>query len=100
MDTRPLSVAVDGIRRTIPSQSRVTLKPGESIHLEPGVIHSFWGEGGMLIDGVHYTASGGGSSVCHDFNDNFFLSGAPRFPGIEEDVPRDFYLGQEYPRCR
>ena len=100
MDTRPLSIAVDGVRRTIPSQSRVTLKPGESIHLEPGVIHSFWGEGGMLIDGVHYTASGDVSSVCDVFNDYFFLNGAPRFPGIEEDVPRDFYLCQEYPRCR
>ena len=100
MDTRPLSIAIDGIRRTIPLQSRVTLEPGESIHLEPGVIHSFWGEGGMPIDGVHYTASGEVSSVCDDFNDNFFLNGAPRFPGIEEDAPRDFYLCQEYPRCR
>lgn len=100
MDTRPLEIAVDGIRRTIPSQTRVVLKPGESIHLEPGVIHSFWGEKGIRIDGVCYNASGEVSSVCDDFNDNFFLNGAPRFPGIEEDVARDFYLCQEYPAAR
>ena len=45
------------------------------------------------------TASGEVSSVCDDFNDNLFLNGAPRFPGIEEDVARDFYLCQEYPRA-
>ena len=86
MDTRPLSIAIDGVRRTIQSQTRVVLKPGQSIHLEPGVIHSFWGEHGIKIDGVNYTASGEVSSVCNDFNDNFFLNGAPRFPGIVEDV--------------
>ena len=37
--------------------------------------------------------------MCNDFNDNFFLNGAPRFPGIAEDVPRDFYLCQEYPKA-
>ena len=97
IDTRPLEISIDGIRKTIPSQTKVTLKPGESIHLEPGVIHSFWGEKGIEIDGVHYGASGEVSSVCDDFNDNFFLNGAPRFPGIEEDEPRDVFLCQEYP---
>ena len=97
-DDRPLSIAIDGIRRTIPSHTKVVLKPGESIHLEPGVIHSFWGEGGYLIDGVHYTASGEVSFACNDFNDNFFLNGAPRFPGIEEDVAPEIILCQEYPR--
>lgn len=97
--TRPLSIAIDGIRRTIPSQTRVVLKPGESIHLEPGVIHSFWGEKGILIDGVRYTVSGEVSTVCDDFSDNFFLEDAARFPGIEEDTPRDFFLCHEYPRA-
>lgn len=97
-DTRPLSIAIDGVRRTIPSQTKVVLKPGESIHLEPGTIHSFWGEKGILIDGVHYTASGEVSSVCDDFSDNFFLNGAPRFPTIAEDAPRDVFLCHEYPK--
>ena len=100
MDTKPLTLAIDGVRRTVPSQTRITLNPGESIHLEPGVIHSFWGEKGIKIDGVNYTASGEVSSVCDDFNDNFFLNGAPRFPGIDEDVERDFYLCQEYPQAK
>ncbi|MBP5638441.1 MAG: D-lyxose/D-mannose family sugar isomerase [Victivallales bacterium] len=99
MDTKPLEISIDGVRRTIQSQTKVILKPGESIHLEPGVIHSFWGEKGILINGVYYGASGEVSSVCDDFNDNFFLNGAPRFPGIEEDVERDCFLCQEYPKA-
>ena len=98
-DTRPLEIAIDGVARTVRSGGRVSLRPGESIHLEPGVIHSFWGEGGdgIVIDGVRYGASGEVSSVCDDVNDNFFLNRAPRFPEIEEDAPRNRYLCQEYP---
>lgn len=99
MDSRPLSIAIDGLRRTIKSPSKVVLKPGESIQLEPGVIHSFWGEKGILIDGVRYTASGEVSSVCDDLHDNFFLVDAQRFPGIVEDTPRAFYLCHEYPQA-
>ena len=55
-------------------------------------------EKGILIDGVHYTASGEVSSVCDDFNDNFFLNGAPRFPKIAEDAPKDVFLCHEYPK--
>ena len=99
-DTRAFEISIDGVRRSFPKPTRVVLKPGQSICLEPGIVHSFWGEGGYLIDGVHYTASGEVSFVCNDFNDNFFLNGAPRFPGIDEDVPRDFYLCQEYPAAK
>lgn len=101
-DTRPLEVAIDGVARTVRSGDRVSLRPGESIHLEPGVIHSFRGEGGdgIVIDGVRYGASGEVSSVCDDVNDNFFLNRAPRFPEIEEDAPRSHYLCQEYPQSQ
>ena len=99
-DDRPFTIPIDGIRKSFKGPTRVVLNPGQSIQLEPGIVHSFWGEGGYLIDGVHYTASGEVSCVCNDFNDNFFLNGAPRFPGIDEDVPRDFYLCQEYPAAQ
>lgn len=98
-DDKPLKIAVDGISQTIPSKSRVMLKPGESIQLAPGMIHSFWGDGGngIMIDGVRYGASGEVSTVCDDINDNFFLNRAPRFSEIEEDVSRQYCLCREYP---
>ena len=94
-----LCVAVDGVARTIPSGSRVKLNPGESICLPPRTIHQFWGEGGdgWVIDGVKYGVSGEVSSVCDDRSDNVFLHGGSRFPGIDEDEPRRYYLCQEYP---
>lgn len=99
-DNGPFDIVIDGVRRHFNKPTRVKLDPGQSICLTPGTVHSFWGEGGFLIDGVHYTASGEVSCICNDFNDNFFLNGAPRFPGIDEDVPRDFYLCQEYPAAK
>ena len=94
-----LTVAVDGISRTIPSGSRVRLKPGESICLVPGTIHQFWGEGpdGILIDGERYGVSGEVSSVCDDISDNVFIHGGNRFPGIDEDEEKICYLCNEYP---
>ena len=94
-----LTVAVDGISRTIPSGSRVRLKPGESICLVPGTIHQFWGEGpdGILIDGERYGVSGEVSSVCDDISDNLFIHGGNRFPGIDEDEEKICYLCNEYP---
>ncbi len=94
-----LQVAVDGVSRTIDSGSRVALKPGQSICLAPRTIHQFWGEGGdgIVIDGVRYGVSGEVSSVCDDRTDNVFIHGASRFPGIDEDEPRRYYLCQEYP---
>ncbi len=94
----PLTLAVDGIARTIESGSRVKLKPGESICLPPGTIHQFWGENGdVVIDGVRYCVSGEVSSVCDDRSDNAFLQPASRFPGIDEDESPRHLLCSEYP---
>ncbi len=97
-DKKPLTVAVDGVRRTIDSGSRVKLKPGQSICLNPGTIHQFWGEGGdgIIIDGVMYGVSGEVSSTCDDRNDNVFIHGGNRFPGIEEDAVQTVVLCNEY----
>ena len=94
-----LTVAVDGVSRTIRSGSRVQLRPGESICLPPRTIHQFWGEGGngLVIDGVKYGVSGEVSSVCDDRMDNVFIRGGNRFPALQEDEPRHYYLCQEYP---
>ncbi|MDR3707742.1 MAG: D-lyxose/D-mannose family sugar isomerase [Capsulimonadaceae bacterium] len=89
---QPLRVQVNGMTRTVQPRERIRLSPGESLEIPPRTIHQFWGEEGGGI-----TASGEVSSVCDDWNDNCFVDPAKRFPKIEEDVPRRFYLCQEYP---
>ena len=96
-----MTVAIDGISKSIVSGDRVKLKPGQSICIHPGTIHQFWGEGGngFLIDGVIYGVSGEVSSVCDDRNDNVFIAGKScRFPKIDEDEKARHFLCQEYPK--
>lgn len=94
-----LTVAIDGISRTVSSCDRIKLSPGQSICIAPGTIHQFWGEGGngFVVDGVMYGVSGEVSSVCDDRNDNVFISGKGcRFPKIDEDEEARHYLCHEY----
>lgn len=97
---KDLSVQVDGVSTRIKAGGIVRLRPGQSICIPPRTIHQFWGEtgtGGVNINGVEYTASGEVSSVCDDWNDNFWLEPCERFCKIEEDEPRRHYLVHEYP---
>ena len=97
-----MSVAIDGISKTISSGDRVKLNPGRSICIHPRTIHQFWGGGGkgFLIDGEMYGVSGEVSSVCDDRNDNVFIAGRScRFPEIDEDEKARCFLCQEYPQC-
>jgi len=91
----PFAVQVDALTRHFDrGPARVHLEPGQSICLPPGLMHQFWGE-----DGGGIAVSGEVSSVCDDVNDNVFIGEAKvRFPGIEEDEPRRWYLCHEYPR--
>ncbi len=95
----PLTVVVDGCRRSITAGGIVRLRPGESVCIPPRTIHQFWGEEGTgeRIDGVGYTVSSEVSSVCDDLSDNFFFADLTRFPVIVEDAPRIHYLCNEYP---
>lgn len=95
-----LTVQVDGLSTCIKAGGIVRLRPGQSICIPPRTIHQFWGEpgtGGVNINGVEYTVSGEVSSVCDDWNDNFWLEPCERFCKIEEDEPRQHYLVHEYP---
>lgn len=88
----PVAVLTDGIRRTVPAQSKIVLQPGESITLPPRLYHQFYaapGKGTVLIGEV--------SRVNDDAKDNRFLAPVGRFPQIEEDEPPLYYLCNEYP---
>lgn len=92
-DDTPVTVKVDGINVTVPAGGTVTLRPGESIYLLPGVYHAFWGEAGcgrVLVGEV--------STVNDDSTDNIFIGSNPRFPSIEEDEAPLHLLVNDYKR--
>ncbi len=87
----PVTVKIDGISRTVEPGGKVVLTPGESICLQTGVYHSFYGEsakGKVLVGEV--------SSVNDDINDNRFLETQGRFPFIDPDESPEFYLVTDY----
>ena len=73
----PVSVSIDGVRRTLEAGGVVSLASGESICLTRGLYHRFWGEGKVLVGEV--------SQVNDDFSDNRFYEDVGRFPSIDED---------------
>ena len=87
-----IHVVMDGVQHTLPAGSEVTLHPGESSTLTPGLYHRFWGESGrgpVLVVEV---------SMCNDDNtDNNFYDQVGRFPIIDEDEEPLHLLCNEYP---
>ena len=85
-----VSVAIDGVRHKLRAGEIIRLAPGESITLEQGCYHKFWGEGRVLVGEV--------SLVNDDIRDNRFSEPTGRFPTIEEDVPAIHLLCNDYSR--
>lgn len=86
-----VKVSIDGVERTLPAGSIVTLQPGESITLTQGLYHEFWGgptKGWTMVGEV--------SQVNDDAGDNFFYRQVGRFPAIEEDEPPFRLLVSDY----
>jgi D-lyxose ketol-isomerase len=84
-------VSVDGIRKLLHPGDRIILTPGESICLEQGIYHRFYGEPGkgkVLVGEV--------SAVNDDNTDNRFYEEVGRFPEIEEDLPPLHLLVSDY----
>lgn len=80
LDATPVLCKVDGVKHSVPAGGKVVLTPGESICLEQGMYHRFYGEAGkgkVLVGEV--------SAVNDDKNDNCFHQSVGRFPVIEED---------------
>lgn len=89
--TNDVQVSLDGVLRRVPAGGVVTLKPGESITLEPYCYHKFWGVRSRVLLGE--------VSLVNDDNvDNRFYEHIGRFPAIEEDAPPLYLLVNDYQR--
>jgi D-lyxose ketol-isomerase len=89
--TNDVRVSLDGVLHRVPAGGVVTLKPGESITLEPYCYHKFWGVKSRVLLGEV-------SMVNDDNVDNRFYEHIGRFPAIEEDAPPLYLLVNDYPR--
>jgi D-lyxose ketol-isomerase len=86
---REVEVPTDGVMRKLPAGGLLTLDPGESVTLLPGVWHAFWGEGGDVLIGEV-------STVNDDLTDNIFTQPIGRFSNIEEDEAPLHLLVSDY----
>ncbi|MFZ2360948.1 MAG: D-lyxose/D-mannose family sugar isomerase [Anaerolineae bacterium] len=91
LDSTPVTVSTDGVRRTLPAGGKVVLEPGESITLPARLYHAFWAEESRVLIGEV-------SLVNDDNRDNRFYEPVGRFPEIEEDEPPLYLLCTEYAR--
>lgn len=90
-DTTDVCFMTDGISRSVKAGGKVVLSPGESICLEQGMYHRFYGEAGkgkVLVGEV--------SMVNDDANDNCFYESIGRFPVVEEDEEPLHLLVSDY----
>jgi D-lyxose ketol-isomerase len=82
-------VETDGIVRRLPPGGRISLSPGESITLLPGVWHGFVAEGNDVLIGEV-------STVNDDLTDNVFFEPIGRFADVAEDEPPLHLLVSDY----
>ena len=90
-----VTVMSDGRKYQVKAGSIIRLTPGESITVQRGLYHQFWGEKGtgkVLLGEV--------SQVNDDHTDNRFYRPAGRFPDVEEDEKAIHLLVTEYPAAK
>ena len=87
-----VTVRIDGRICTVPAGGEVFLAPGESITLSPGQYHLF-----TAVD--EKVLAWEVSMVNDDNTDNRFYETQERFTYIEEDVPAEYLLCNEYPEA-
>ncbi len=91
----PVKIMSDGRCYEVEPGGIIKLTPGESISIQTGMYHKFWGEKGngkILVGEV--------SKVNDDRVDNRFYEPTGRFPEIEEDEAPLYLLGNEYPEAK
>jgi len=88
---KPVLVKINGIVCKVKPGGSIKLTPGDSICLEQGVYHRFYGEAGkgkVFVGEV--------SAVNDDTNDNRFYKPVGRFPKIDEDEAPMHLLVSDY----
>lgn len=93
--TTPVTIMSDGRTYQVEPGSLIKLTPGESISIQTGMYHTFWGEKGSGT-----TLVGEVSKVNDDNVDNRFYEPTGRFPEIDEDEAPLYLLGNEYPDAK
>ena len=91
LSDQAFTVKTDGVLRNLQPGDQVVLTPGESICLEQGIYHRFYGEPGkgkVFVGEV--------SAVNDDTSDNCFLEPVGRFPEVVEDEKPVHLLASEY----
>ncbi len=91
LDVTDVTYKKDGVKGTVKAGGKVILTPGESITLEQGMYHRFYGEEGkgkVLVGEV--------STVNDDSADNCIHEKVGRFPVIEEDEQPLYLLVSDY----
>ncbi len=89
----PVFVKVDGVVTEYEPGKVYTVPKGCSVCFEPYTYHEFWYEGGCGLIGEV-------SMVNDDAADNRFYEPVGRFPAIDEDVPAEVLLCNEYPELK
>lgn len=91
LSDQPFSLKTDGVVRNLQPGDSVVLTPGESICLEQGIYHRFYGE-----EGKGKVFVGEVSAVNDDSADNCFYTPVGRFPEIIEDEAPIHLLASDY----
>ena len=89
--TGDVRILMDGIESFVPAGTNVEVTRGNSMTIYPGLYHLFTpkpGSGDLIVGEV--------SSINDDHTDNYFEDTRPRFVPVEEDVPVEVPLCNEY----
>jgi len=88
-----VKLKVDGVVTEFEAGKTYRFRKGQSVCYTPYIYHRFWAEGGTCLIGEV-------SMVNDDAGDNRFWEPTGRFPKIEEDVPAEALLCNEYPELK
>jgi len=90
-----IDLYLDDRKISIRGGDYISLKPGQSLCLQPYVYHRFFAQ-----DGMGDVLTGEVSQVNDDIRDNRFYESIGRFPVLSEDEEPFRYLIPDYPRLK
>lgn len=86
---KDFEIKIDSVIFRLSPGAIIQLLPGQSVCMEQGIYHRFYGVDSPVMIGEV-------STVNDDTNDNFFYESIGRFPQIEEDEDPLYLLANEY----